>query len=88
MFLRPKVKLREGNIVLALCTTNLKKVGSISKQESHIKEQFELSGGVVNWRVNFKNKSMASCILNRDSIPRKVLKALDKCKFRFVTQSQ
>ena len=82
------MKLRKGNIVLAWCTTNLKKVGSISKQDSHIKEQFELSGGVVNWRVNFKNKSMASCILNRDSIPRKVLKALDKCKFRFVIQSQ
>ena len=50
------------------------------KEESHIKEHFTLSGG-LNWIVkNFNNKPPPLCIIDRNRLPKKLLKALDKEK--------
>ena len=54
VFLTPKLEQRKGVLSLALSTANLKKVVEMSEEEeSHIKKQLILSGGLHNWRMVF-----------------------------------
>ena len=74
-------------MAIATCLNNLRKY--IFLDESKIKQQFVDSGGITNWRVNFKqHKSRGACVIGRASLPSYLLKRIDICKLRLVTQSQ
>ena len=78
---------RRGPVAVGLSLNNLRK--HLLLNENDIKEEVVRSGGVTNWRVNFsEQKSRAACVVERKSLPDYLLKRIDVCKLRFVTQSQ
>ena len=68
---------------MALSLVNLKKHFKIN--EDYIKEEFLKSRGTVNF-ANYKSRP--ACVVGRESLPDYLLKRIDKCKLRLVTQSQ
>ena len=75
-------------MAVVLCLHNLREHKVID--ESDLQHHFLDSGGITNWRVNFiSQKSRASCVLGRESLHHYyLLKKIDICKLRLVTQSQ